>query len=130
MENVYLRYANDGHWWCAGIAYFVYETASVKNCFAEVTGHTGDKLHSLFVVHKEEAAVADCYAITALDMPLTCVGDDPATGSAFAERADMRTFASAEEMKEAEADLSGWDGTIWDISSGVPVLRSPLGEEI
>ena len=130
VENVYLRYANDGHWWCAGIAYFVYETASVKNCFAEVTGHTGDKLHSLFVVHKEEAAVADCYAITALDMPLTCVGDDPATGSAFTERADMRTFASAEEMKEAEADLSGWDGTIWDISSGVPVLRSPLGEEI
>lgn len=123
VENIYLQYVNDGHWWTAGIAYFVYETASVKNCIAEVTGHVGDKLHSLFVICKVDAVISDCYAVTELEMPIACTGDDPAAGTAFVETENVRTFDSLEDMKKATPDLSGWNSDIWDISSGVPIFR-------
>ena len=118
VENVFVQGNLAGHWWCGGIAYFVGETATVKNCIVQADVISGDKCSTFFASADSKANLVGCYAVTTTESTMMLVGADPSVGTAFEERADVRTVASYDALKDC--NFADWDKSVWNLANGYP----------
>lgn len=119
LENVFVQGNLAGHWWCGGIAYFVGETATVKNCIVQADVISGDKCSTFFASADSKANLVGCYAVTTTESStMMLVGVDPSVGVAFEERDDVKTVASYDALKDCNFD--DWDRSVWSLVNGYP----------
>lgn len=119
LENVFVQGNLAGHWWCGGIAYFVGETATVKNCIVQADVISGDKCSTFFASADSKANLVGFYAVTTTESStMMLVGADPSVGVAFEERDDVKTVASYDALKDCNFD--DWDRSVWSLVNGYP----------
>lgn len=126
VENVFVEVEGSG-WGASGaIAGALYWTGNVRNCMAIMyDGYVEGNTWSVLIARTYDGCVLEnCYGISTLSSPLyNTGGDNPTPG---AESNTLKKFGSEQEMKDAGLALAGWNDTIWDTSSGVPVFKGAI----
>ena len=123
IQNVFVEVKQYGAWWCGGVAEYVFPNGEISNSVVYVT-ETNNRADILALASFsfDTAIFKDCYSVGTLPLYRTG-GDNPVYAE---ETDDLRNFASLEAFKNANVDLSSWDTTIWDTSSGMPVFKGYL----
>ena len=123
IQNVFVQVKQNGAWWCGGVAEYVYPAGEISNTIIYVTETNGrDTNLALASLSFDTAIFKDCYSVGSLPLYRTG-GDAPVAGP---EAENLKNFASLAEFKNANVDLTSWDSSLWDTTSGMPVFKSYL----
>lgn len=120
VENVYISVKNNGSWWTGGMAHYIRAEARISHCVIVIEEGADAEFKSALAPNVQTGVTLLNHVYTVGPQTIGYM-DDAHTD--FTETETLKNFATEADMKAANVDLSGWDTTIWDVASGVPVFR-------